>query len=694
MRTTLLGATAAALLVSATAQGVELYVATTGDDAQPGTFDQPFATPERAREAIRELKQAGPLDIPVTVWLRGGDYFRTETFALEEQDSGTEDAPIIYRAYGDEAVHFIGGQVIEAAWFEPATDPAIRDRLPESVRDRVLQADLKAHGVTDFGELGGLAGGFKLFHKARRLPLARWPNEGWAEARSANTVGLDDAAAEALAKERKLGKVVAMRWEGPGPRPWSSLEHVWVRGIWQQEYFMEAWNPKAVDPDRREITMEFDVFPNLRDWRRFYVANVLEEMDVPGEWYLDRETGLLYLLPPEGFADAPLYASMLESTMIALSNVSHVTIRGLTLEAMRGEAVHIGGGAHTRLAGCIIRNARQGVTVAHGSHSGVIGCDLYDLGGMGIHLVGGDRKTLTPAYLYVDNCHIHHYARLLKNWQPAVQVKGVGNRVSHCWMHHAPQYAVNYEGNDHVFEYNHLHDLCLEMSDVGVLGCGTDWTYRGNVLRYNFVHHIPRRPYPGVCGFYFDNCASSAEVFSNVFHKMVKPVMIGGGRDHRIENNVFIECGIPIYLDNRGLRWGHFREGGPMYDLLEAVRHDQPPWSTRYPKLARILEEVPQAPLGNVVARNLSVRSGWRDPEAECRRTFATHIDRPYVALEDNFATDDDPGFANMATMDFNLRDDSVVYKQIPGFRPIPFDQIGLYQDDLRATWPSSPELP
>ena len=693
MRPTLLGLSAVGLLVCLAAGAAEFYVAVDGDDAHPGTLDQPFATPERARDAIRELKQAGPLDAPLTVWIRGGAYFRVKTFELQEEDSGTAKAPITYRGYGDEAVRFIGGQVLDASWFGPVTDAAVRERLDEAVGDQVVEAVLEAHGVTDFGDLGGLAGGLKLFHNARRLPLARWPDAGWAEARSANTVGLDEYAAEALAKERKLGKVLAMRYDGPGPRHWTTLENVWLRGIWQQEYFMEAWHPKGFDPERREITMEFDAFPHLCDWRRFYVANVLEEMDAPGEWYLDREHGRLYLLPPEDFAAAPLYASMLEDTMIALSNVSYVTIRGLTLEVMRGQAVHIGGGTHTRLAGCVIRNARQGVTVSHGTHNGVVGCDIYDLGGMGVHLVGGDRQTLTPAHLYVDNCHIHHYSRLLKNWQPAVKVKGVGNRVSHCWMHDAPQYAVNFEGNDHLFEFNHMHDLCLEMSDVGVIGCGTDWTYRGNVLRYNFVHHIPERPYPGVCGFYFDNCASSGEVFGNVFYKMVKPVMIGGGRDHLIENNIFIECENPVYLDNRGLRWGHFREGGPMYDVLDQLDHDQPPWSTRYPKLARILDEVPQAPLGNVLARNVSVRSGWRDPEAECRKTFANNIDRKYMRIEDNYVTDDDPGFVDMAHMDFQLRDDSVVFEAIPEFRRIRFHQIGIYQDDLRATWPSSPDL-
>ena len=117
----------------------------------------------------------------------------------------------------------------------------------------------------------------------------------------------------------------------------------------------------------------------------------------------------------------------------------------------------------------------------------------------------------------------------------------------------------------------------------------------------------------------------------------------------------------------------------------------QPPWSTRYPKLARILDEFPQAPLGHVLARNVSVRSGWRDPEAECRRTFKEHIDRKYMTIADNYVTNEDPGFVDAEGLDFTLKDDSVVYARIPGFKKIPFDKIGLYQDEYRASWPVPP---
>ncbi|HOZ50110.1 MAG TPA: right-handed parallel beta-helix repeat-containing protein [Candidatus Hydrogenedentes bacterium] len=684
MRTRILVLLLAAWSVGAT----EFYVAVDGDDANPGTPAQPFATMEAARDAIRALKPAGPLAAPVTVYVRGGVYPRAVSFVLTAEDSGTAVAPITYCAYGDETARLVGGEMLDPEWFLPVDDTTILDRLDPAVRDAVRQVDLIAHGITAFGELAGLAGGLAIFHKGQRLPLARWPDAGWAEARSASTVDLDCEAAERMARGHRLGPVAAFRYEGAAPRSPYRLDEVWLRGIWQQEYWFEAWHPAGFDREACRIAMPFDLFPALSNWRRFYIANALEELTTPGEWFLDRAHGVLYVLPPEDSGASPDYCvSMLGDTMIAISDCRNVTIRGLVLETMRGQALSISGGRDTRIAGCVIRGARQAASVS-GTHNGVDGCDIYDLEGMGILLSGGDRKTLAPGGLYAVNNHIHDYAQLLKNWQPAIRVQGVGQRVAHNRIHHAPQYGISYEGNDHVFEFNELHDLDLEMSDVGVIGCGTDWTCRGNVIRHNFIHDIPERPYPGVVSVYFDNCASSGETYGNVFYRMTKAILIGGGRDHVIHNNVFIECETPVSLDNRGLRWGHFQPGGPMYADLDEVDHDGPPWSSRYPELARILNECPQAPLGNVLVRNVSVRSGWTNPEEVCRRTFAKNIDTPYLQVEDNFVTDQDPGFVDVAAMNFALRDDSVVYKAIPGFRPIPFDRIGLYPDPCRARRP------
>ncbi|MDP6361461.1 MAG: hypothetical protein QF473_40500, partial [Planctomycetota bacterium] len=102
-----------------------IYVATDGSDRNPGTEAEPFATLERARNAIRALNRKDGLPPRgVTVWLRGGVYYLSGTFELAKEDSGTKSSPIVYRAYGEEKVWLSGGKKIDPSHFKPVTDPA------------------------------------------------------------------------------------------------------------------------------------------------------------------------------------------------------------------------------------------------------------------------------------------------------------------------------------------------------------------------------------------------------------------------------------------------------------------------------------------------------------------------------------------------------------------------------------------
>jgi hypothetical protein len=87
-----------ALFCAGPSFGLEFYVAPTGNDTNPGTRAKPFRTLEQARDHIRNLKRAGEAG-PLTIWLRGGDYFRTHTFQLSAQDSGSAGIPITWRAW-------------------------------------------------------------------------------------------------------------------------------------------------------------------------------------------------------------------------------------------------------------------------------------------------------------------------------------------------------------------------------------------------------------------------------------------------------------------------------------------------------------------------------------------------------------------------------------------------------------------
>ena len=162
---------------------LRLYVSPSGNDAWSGTLaapsaansDGPFASLERARDEIRNRTKAGGLpDGGVTVWIAGGVYERNRAFELGPADSGTEKSPIVYRGQPGAEVRLIGGKRVTG--FRPVSDPAVLQRLDPAARGKVLQADLKAQGITDYGRPSG--GGIELFFQDKPMTPARWPNRG------------------------------------------------------------------------------------------------------------------------------------------------------------------------------------------------------------------------------------------------------------------------------------------------------------------------------------------------------------------------------------------------------------------------------------------------------------------------------------------------------------------------------------
>ena len=147
-----------------------LHVAPDGSDDNPGTAAKPFATLERARDQIRALKKAGKLPRgQVVVVVRGGTYELSRPLELTEDDSGTADSPIAYRAEEGKEVRLSGGRPVNN--WRPVTDKAILQRLDPAARGKVFQADLKALGITNYGSPRG--GGLELFFNDQPMTLAR-----------------------------------------------------------------------------------------------------------------------------------------------------------------------------------------------------------------------------------------------------------------------------------------------------------------------------------------------------------------------------------------------------------------------------------------------------------------------------------------------------------------------------------------
>lgn len=671
---------------------IALYVSPAGNDAWSGHFpdpqgsDGPLATLEEARDRLRQQRRQGRLEGAAAIWVRGGVYERRAGFELTAEDSGTPTAPVVVRAFPGETPRLMGGRRL--ADFAPVRDPAVLQRLPEEARPHVRQCDLKALGIADLGRLVSRGFGrptspahLELFFQGQRMQVARWPNGDFARIKAPAELH-----PEGDRHGGQLGRLEAgFFFDGDRPRRWQSLEDVWLHGYWAWDWANSYEQLASYDPATGLIrTRPPHGLYGFKSGQRFYFLNVLEELDCPGEYYLDRRTGMLYFWPPAPLEAGEAIVSLLEEPLICIHNASHLAIEGLVLECSRGLGVQIIGGSAVSLAGCTLRLlGNHAVVVDGGSEHQVVSCDIYRTGDGGIRLSGGDRKTLTPARHRAVNNHLHHLAEWSRCYQPGILVQGVGNHLAHNLIHDHPHCAILLQGNDHLIEFNHLHHVCQETGDVGAFYLGRDWTERGNVVRYNLFHHT-QGVGMGSMAVYLDDCASGTTVYGNIFCQCTRAAFIGGGRDNRIENNLFVDCHPAVMIDGRGLDprpvWRNMIYQ-TMKERLEAMDPHRPPYRLRYPELLQLdqyyrgQDGVP--PEGNAVIRNLCWGGEWLQ--------IHWHAEPSMIAVQDNLI-DRDPGSVDAEAIGMRLRSDPSVLAL--GFQPIPLERIGLYRDAHRSTLP------
>jgi hypothetical protein len=475
---------AVALALASQSPAATFFVATNGSNANPGTEAKPFATLERARDVIRKSRANGSLPAGgVTVEVRGGIYERSQPFELTEADGGSKDAPVVYRARKGESVRLVGGRVV-TGW-KQVTDAAVLARLDESARGNVWQTDLRAQGITDFGDVAASGRRLEFFFQDKPMTVARWPNDGFIKISEVLGPTSVDVRGTKGCKEGKF------TYESDRPKRWANEKDIWVHGYWFWDWAEQRQPVESLDAENRVITLKPPYHGyGYRKGQWFYVFNLLAELDRPGEWYLDRSTGILYFWPPAPLEQNTAVVSILP-TLVAMKGASRVTFQGMTLEACRETAIEVSGGSHVLIAGCTIRNTGRHAVSMSGTENGVVGCDIYETASGGISLNGGDRRTLTSAKLYADNNHIHHFSRWDRVYQPGISLGGVGNRASHNLIENVPHMAMGFSGNDHLIEFNEIHSVCYESNDAGAIYAGRDWTMRGTIIRNNYSRSAP-----------------------------------------------------------------------------------------------------------------------------------------------------------------------------------------------------------
>lgn len=665
-------------------------------EVKPGSA---IATLEQARDEARRRRALGETG-PIKVRVHPGAYRLSRTFVLDVRDSHST-----YEAAGDEKPTLTGG--VAVGGFAP-------------YRGRILRADLRKQGLGD-------ANFEQLFYRGRRQIPARYPNfdagdpyaGGWAY-----TDGEPIPMNQDIEGEPQNRFVIRPEDLRVWARPREAMVFVFPRYNW--------WNNRlriqSIDPATREvITADNASFP-IRPGDRYYFYNVLEELDAPGEWYLDRATSTLYFYPPDGKSFSGEVVVPALSSVVKVDGADHVTFRGFTIEVCDGAGVEFHECEDCRLIGSVVRHtAGIGVDVRGGRRCSVIGDDIHEVGSHGVSLAGGDRDTLTPADHCADNNYIHHTGVFYKQGV-GVSLQGVGNRASHNLIHDCPRFGVLYGGNDQIIECNEIRHVSLETADTGaVYSGGRDWlSPRGSVVRYNYIHDVFGfgrehhdhgdwvSPHYG-WGIYLDDNSAEVAVYGNIVVRAPNGLAhLHCARDNTIENNVFVE-GFHQQIEMNG--WKDYSRWIGRMSPAYRKYVNRLEWK-KYPGLQRDGPPETAIPMGgNRIRRNIFFYS---DPNArlyayrtcaadflkdfECDLNLVWHGGEPLLigGLErilpaqqwdrwremgwDRHSIIADPAFVDASADDFRLTPGSPAFGI--GFTPIPVDRIGPYGAAERASWP------
>lgn len=520
---------------------------------------------------------------PIAIALAPGPHRLAEPVRFGPEDSGTAADPLVVRGSPDGSSRLVGSVPLQPA---PDGIPAdLLARLPPAARAQVRAYRLPVSAGLEprIQEPRTLAQrdarvNLAVFDGAGALWPARWPNQGWAKVSAVS----GDAAGFTASDGRMAG--------------WRGEPDLWAEGYWHWDWLFEAFPVVGLEGAAKRLTLGSQPYEGIVPGARYRIVHALAELDAPGEWWRDVGWGVLLVWPRDPAA-APEVA--ITDGLVVVEGASHLRLSGLTLEQARGDLVRVADATDVVLSGVTLRRTPgRALSIARATASGLERSRVAETGIGALHLSGGDRAALSPAGLFVRDCRIRDYAQLARTQSPAITLEGVGQVVEGNYIHDTDEYAILLRGNAHRVAWNEIARVLSGSTDSGAIYSGRDWTARGTVIAHNYLHDIRAAPGFEIKGVYLDDMASGFTVRDNLFVRVDQPVFLGGGRDNRVADNLFVESSPAIHVDARGRTWARDAITDPQSELraaFAAMPVGSKLWRARYPGLATILQDDPAA---------------------------------------------------------------------------------------------------
>lgn len=531
---------------------INIYISNEGNDFNSGlVYDKPIKTFDALKSKIKLAKEECTEATSINVFFRGGKYYVDDVFFLTQEDSGDKNVKIEYKNYPGDKVIFSGGRKLPADAFKKIDDKEVYNRIAPQARNKVYCVDLKSLGINDYGSItrsemhknqDSVTPSYALFViDNQMMTLSEWPNIRYTKITS--VINSNNNYGVSIDEERFAR--------------WKNIDDVYAYGTFNYEWADDTLKLNATDPSTNTAYFSektiFGMEANEHSYIKF--INVLEELDVPGEWYVDSKTGMLYVYPK-----GDIYSSNIEfvnktTPIISVEDIENVHFSGFIFENTCANAIELRNANNVTISDCEFRNIGiKAVYMYNVNECGVKRCHIHDVGKGGVFIKGGDNKNLECGNNYVENCNIERFSLIGTKASDAVIINGSGNRISHNRISNASHRAIHWTGYNTLVEYNDIYNVVKETPDMGAIYQG-GFVNCGSQIKYNYIHNLTSSLYSvgGRPAIYNDDFATGIDNSDNIIYKANLGIKLHNAMNTNVTDNVFINCNtsvIGMNLDN------------------------------------------------------------------------------------------------------------------------------------------------
>lgn len=682
--------------------GQKIFVSTVGDDSGDGSEEEPLRTLEKAMDVANEMREDS--DKLIEILLREGTYSVTNTIKII--NSQKDDSLLKISAYQDEKVTINAGVDIPLSAMSIADSDFTNAIIDKPNAGSVLQYNLKDAQIEDLGEIslrGHLISDEKEAQAELSLngevqKLAGWPNgeyTGLIKPTDSNEYG----------KRTKSGIANGCSFKVNYDRPsqWSKPEQAWLSGTIGPNYEFDYYPVSRFDSEEKRVYLSRGALEKYYTEPYYRFDNVPEELDEPGEYYIDRQSGMLYFYPPEDAPkDSVLTITMSTPTldvsgkapnsMFRIENSKNIVFENLIFKGGRGSAIKGKNNSNIKFINCEINSfGENGIRFDASTDITISDCKIHDVGQDGILFVScGNYQTLSPSNIVVSNNDIYNFARLERSYKTGINFgyRCVGATAANNHIHNGPHAGMIFYGVNNDIYGNEFDNLVTEFSDMDALYCNNSnypWE-RGNKIHNNYFHDIGKSSMNGrhqinVRAIRTDNRGCGLNIYENLFYNIgdggngngngnngIGAITAEGTRN-RIFNNLFVDCNEAYFntlqykeienaddgtlypdtiINSSGVEVANTINGAKVADLKKQMENYLPVYGKQFPELYNYFYEHPNMSKTNEFRNNMIINiaiplsnfNGIQNEEGFRGSQMLT-------AASGNYVSTSDPGFVS-----------------------------------------------